>query len=266
MADLDQTAWDTWMAAKADDLDDSIAVAEVAKAVDRYARADELEAAAAALLTRSNRVRTEPEPRDAGDNPFTEEDVQRYAEIALDVPPCGCLPDLDVPDSCTECRMRAVLAALVEDGWRRPSPKPHIEWRIVQGGWAYYADSREEVDALFAEHRALGQADAQIESRRPGGPWEPVPDTQPVAQPYNASAIDVDEATRIAAERGDPSVARYACGHIRCEQFGRCVIDPQVQVGGSLGEQPHDPTHCDRGGRPHLGPCNEPDTQPEQAP
>jgi hypothetical protein len=23
----------------------------------------------------------------------------------------------------------------------------------------------------------------------------------------------------------------------------------------SLGEQPHDPARCDRGGRPHLGPC-----------
>ncbi len=26
-------------------------------------------------------------------------------------------------------------------------------------------------------------------------------------------------------------------------------------AGTSLGEQPHDPEHCHRGGRPHLGPC-----------
>lgn len=28
--------------------------------------------------------------------------------------------------------------------------------------------------------------------------------------------------------------------------------------GVSLGEQPHDPAHCDRDGRPHLGPCADP--------
>ena len=32
----------------------------------------------------------------------------------------------------------------------------------------------------------------------------------------------------------------------------------------SLGEQPHDPAHCDRAGQPHLGPCNEP-AEPETA-
>lgn len=28
----------------------------------------------------------------------------------------------------------------------------------------------------------------------------------------------------------------------------------------SLGERPHDPSHCDQGGQPHLGPCVEPST------
>jgi excisionase family DNA binding protein len=27
----------------------------------------------------------------------------------------------------------------------------------------------------------------------------------------------------------------------------------------SLGEQSHDPARCDRGGRPHTGPCREPE-------
>jgi hypothetical protein len=33
-------------------------------------------------------------------------------------------------------------------------------------------------------------------------------------------------------------------------------------AGVSLGEQPHDPVGCDQDGRPHLGPCTEPDPGP----
>ena len=33
------------------------------------------------------------------------------------------------------------------------------------------------------------------------------------------------------------------------------AVAEMLAAGTSLGEQPHDPEHCHRGGRPHLGPC-----------
>jgi hypothetical protein len=40
---------------------------------------------------------------------------------------------------------------------------------------------------------------------------------------------------------------------LACSQCPDCTSAPPLPA--SLGEQPHDPAHCDRGGQPHLGPC-----------
>jgi len=103
------------------------------------------------------------------DQPFTEEDVRRYAEIALSAPACQCLLKLDVPEACAECRIRAVLSALAEDGKRG-----QLQWalRNAEGDLDCITDL--DVDAEPPEPEFPDDEVVQ----RWVGPWEPVPDTQ----------------------------------------------------------------------------------------
>lgn len=129
---------------------------------------------------------------------FTEEDVRRYRlRVACAIAGADVADYIDVSltGAIADAAIRSILSALAEDGRLRPEPKMGTEWRVEQGGWAYYAESREEATAMLAEHRAAGRSDAALESRRPGGSWEPAEsggalpsDTPALADAYAAAA------------------------------------------------------------------------------
>ena len=76
------------------------------------------------------------------------------------------------------------------------------------------------------------------------------------------------EAAEPVRDEAAEAAIQAASGEALARWAARAALD-EAGPGISLGEQPHDPGCCDRGGQPHLGPCVEPEPvaeAPEPAP
>ena len=99
-------------------------------------------------------------------------------------------------------------------------------------------------------------------------PEAPEVAVEPVAAEAVPQAPPEPEAAEPVRDEAAEAAIQAASGEALARWAARAALD-EAGPGISLGEQPHDPGNCDRGGQPHLGPCVEPEPvaeAPEPAP
>lgn len=107
------------------------------------------------------------------EQPFTEEDVQRYAWVLATYDWNNNLSANAEVSAGQIGEVRAVLAALAEDGKLRQSGG-HEQWALWRDDAAWFIfDDADEVPDFRQRH--MREGDEIV--RRWLGPWEPVPDT-----------------------------------------------------------------------------------------